>query len=345
MAEKLGVAIVGYGFMGATHMIAWSMVPEARITAVVGRNVAKAVESAYKYGARAYGSLKEALSAEAVDVVDVCTPTYTHKDLAVEAFEAGKHVLCEKPMALTLKDADEMIWSAGKADVKFMVAHVLRFFADYAKARGLVKQGLVGEPVIARAQRTSAAPPWGVESWFLEQAKSGGVTVDLAIHDVDFLRWCLGDEVRRVYAVACTRGATPGAMLEDHVLMVLRFRKGCIAHVEASWAMPGLHPFTTSLEVAGTKGMLNLDNQSTPPITITTDKKVERLNPETRPWVQGMPFPIDPYYAEIRHFATCVLEDREPMMDGEESRKTLEVVLAAADSGRSGKPVELSVEV
>ncbi|MEM3693146.1 MAG: Gfo/Idh/MocA family oxidoreductase [Candidatus Bathyarchaeia archaeon] len=341
MEKGIGVAVVGYGFMGSTHMVAWKMVEGSRILAVIGRNVEMARRSAERYGARAYGSLKDALKNEAIEIVDICTPTHTHRELAVEALEAGKHVLVEKPMAISLKDADEMIRAARKAGLKLMVAHVLRFFADYAKAKALLDEGLVGEPVIARAQRESPSPAWGAESWFIDQAKSGGVTVDLAIHDVDFLRWCLEDEVRRVYARACRREFADGRRLEDHVLMILRFRRGCIAHVEASWAMPKLYPFTTSLEIAGTKGILNLDNQSTTPITIITDKGIDRISPESLPWIPGMPFPIDPYVAEIRHFFQCVLEDRKPLTDGEESKRSLEVVLAAAESVAFGKPIDL----
>jgi UDP-N-acetylglucosamine 3-dehydrogenase len=341
LKKELGVAVVGYGFMGSTHMIAWSMIEGTRILAVVGRNVEAARRSAERYGARGYGSLRDALKNEPLEVVDICTPTYTHRELAVEALEAGKHVLVEKPMAISLKDADEMIRASRKAGVKLMVAHVLRFFADYAKAKALLDEGLLGELVMARAQRASPSPAWGAESWFIDQAKSGGVTVDLAIHDVDFLRWCLGDEVRRVYARTCLRELSDGRRLEDHALMILRFRKGCIAHVEASWAMPKPYPFTTSLEIAGTKGILNLDNQSTIPITVITDKGIDRISPETLPWIPGMPFPIDPYVAEIRHFYECILEDRKPLTDGEESRRSLEVVLAAAESAASGKPIDL----
>jgi len=340
---QMGVVVVGYGFMGTTHLTAWSMVPEAKIRAVIGRDRVKAEKVARGFQAVAYGSLREALEEQAVDVVDVCTPTFTHPGYALEALSAGRHVLVEKPMALSLTEADEMIQAAEARGVKLMVAHVLRFFADYVKARELVQAGAVGRPIMLKAKRAGSMPPWGAESWFMDQSKSGGVTVDLAIHDVDFLRWCLQDEVRQVFALSHS-SAVRGTSAENHVLIALRFREGAVAHVEASWAMPAALPFTTSLEIAGSKGTLSVDNQSTVPLTILSRDSLERFTPETLPWVQGMPFPIDPFYGEIRHFADCVLHDRSPLTDGRESKRSLEVVLAAVKSASSGEPVALRTE-
>jgi len=343
LGRQIGVAVVGYGFMGTTHLTAWSMVEDAKVLAVVGRDRIKAEKVASRFDAVSYSTLGQALKELAVDAVDICTPTFTHRDYALEALNAGKHVLVEKPMALSLREADEMIQVADAGGLKLMVAHVLRFFSEYAKVRELVQGGAIGRPVMVRAKRAGSMPPWGVQSWFMDQSKSGGVAVDLAAHDVDFLRWCLQDEVEDVFALS-HRLVTRETFVDDHVLMVLRFRKGAIAHVEASWAMPTALPFTTSLEVAGSSGSLSVDNESTPPLTIVNRRGVERFSPETRPWVEGMPFSIDPFYGEVQHFADCVINDRKPITDGRESRRSLEVILAAAESAATGEPITLQAE-
>ncbi|MEM2905995.1 MAG: Gfo/Idh/MocA family oxidoreductase [Candidatus Bathyarchaeia archaeon] len=340
MSRQIGVAVVGYGFMGTTHLTAWSMIPEAKVLAVVGRDRAKAEKVARGFNAAAYSSLTRALEEQPVDVVDVCTPTFTHRDYALEAIKAEKHVLVEKPMALSLREADEMIQAAEAKSVKLMVAHVLRFFAEYVKARELVQRGVVGRPVMVKAKRVGSMPPWGAENWFIDPSKSGGVAVDLAIHDIDFLRWCLQDEVERVFALTHRR-VSREPLVDDHALILLRFRGGVVAHVEASWAMPQALPFTTSLEVRGPSGVLSIDNESTVPLTIVNRNGTQRFSPETRPWVQGMPFPIDPFYAETRHFTDCVLNDQRPTTDGHESRRSLEVVLAAARSAATGETVHI----
>jgi predicted dehydrogenase len=336
MNKRYKLCIVGYGFMGSTHASAWRLTGRAEIKAFIGRNLGRAGEVASKYGAKAYPTLSEALKNEDVDIVDICTPTYTHRDFAVEAAEAGKHILCEKPIALTLEDADEMMRASERANVKFMVAHCLRFFSEYAKTKELIRDGAIGEPVISRAHRAGPLPTWA--SWFSDQSKSGGVTVDLAIHDIDFLRWCYEDEVERVYA-SVGKLVRRDLDMDDHALILMRFRGGGIAHVEASWAVPQQYPFTMTAEIAGTKGIISLDNHSTIPVKVIKDDSTQAYAPDTLPWVPGMPFPIDPYYREVLHFLECIEAEKKPLTDGLEARKALAIALAARESSRKGEPV------
>jgi predicted dehydrogenase len=341
MSRTLGVVVVGYGFMGSTHLAAWRLVPEATIRAVVGRNREKAAQVAEPYGAAVYGSLDEALAQEGVDVVDICTPTHLHEEQAVRAAEAGKHVLVEKPMALTLKQADRMIAAAREAGVKLMVAQVLRFFPEYMKAAEVVFNGAVGEPVTARCLRAAPLPGWG--SWFTREEESGGVMLDMAIHDVDFLRWVFRDEVDRVYAQALRVQA--GVETDDHAYLLLHFKGGGIAHVEVSWAVPGNYPFTMALDLIGTQGRVAFNNHEPIPVTVLAKGETAHYAPESLPWRPMVhPFPIDPYYREIRHFADSILQDREPAASGEEARRSLEVCLAAKLSAREGRPVDLPLQ-
>ena len=341
--KKMGVAVVGCGFMGGVHLNAWSMIPEAKIVAIVDvrKNMARPI--ARKFKTKAYSNLEQVTDEAEVDIVDICTPTYTHKQHVMTAVKARKQVLVEKPLALSLKDADQMIGAARKAGVKFMVAHCIRFFAEYARIKELVSQGAIGEPIISRGHRAGPLPMWGTRSWFLNSKMSGGVGIDLAIHDIDFTRWCFDDRVKQVYA-RVGRLVHKKGVCDDHALIIMRFEHDGIAHIEASWAVPPQYPFTTYFEIAGRKGFISVDNLSVTPVTVMSNGKVEKLSPETSSPVPGMPFPIDPYYREIRHFADCVLNGTEPMTNGEEAKKSLEVALAAIRSSKTGDVVRLPLE-
>jgi len=341
--EKMGVAVVGCGFMGNVHLNAWSMIPEAKVVALVDirPNMAKGVGRKFK--AKVFRDLDRAMKEADVDVVDITTPTFTHRDHVIKAVQAGKQVMVEKPFALTLKDVDQMISAVHKAGVKLMVAHCIRFFGEYAKIKELVSQGSIGEPVISRGLRAGPLPTWGTRSWFLDQEKSGGVGIDLAIHDIDFTRWCFDDKVKTVYAKV-GRLAHKKGVCDDHALFILRFEHGGIAHIEASWAVPRQYPFTTYFEIAGRKGFLSVDNSSVAPITVMSNGKVERISPETMPTVPGMPFPIDPYYREVRHFVDCLENGKEPLTNGEEAKKSLEIALAGIRSSKTGSVVKLPLE-
>jgi len=330
--------------MGTTHLTGWSMVPEAKIVAVSDLLATKKTKKLRNYKAKIYKDYHAALDRKEVNVVDICTHTYTHKTVAVEAAKAGKNVLLEKPIALSLKDADAIIDATKRAGVKFMVAQVIRFFPEYMKVKELVDKGVLGEPVIARAHRAGPIPRWGIKSWFKDQKLSGGVSVDLAIHDIDFTRYVFADEVKRVYAKV-GRFVRKDAAMDDHALILLRFRNGGIAHIEASWAVPQEYPFTYAFELAGTKGFVQFNNNETVPVTVMAKGKVERFSPVMEKWVPGMPFPIDPYYLEIRHFADCLLQDKEPLTTGKEARAALEISMAAQRSSKTGKPVNLPLEV
>jgi len=337
VSAKLKVAILGTGFMGRTHAQCWARVPEAKIAAFLEtpERAKEAAPLALRYGAKIVTNYEDILKDKEINIIDICLPTFLHKDFAIKAMEAGKHVLCEKPIALTLKDAKEMIDTARKTGVKFMVAMVVRFFPEYKATKELVDQGALGEPRIARAYRIGTFPVWGVKGWFGEQKLSGGVIVDLAIHDLDYLRWLFNDEVDRVYALSPERKVVKDITAQDHAIILLKFKKGTIAYCMASWAYPPSKKFTTYFEVVGTEGILIVDNLSTAPLKVWTKEGETFLQP----------VPKDGYQLEIEHFAECVLKDKEPLVKPEDAYKALEIALAAVKSTYTGKPVSLPLPV
>jgi myo-inositol 2-dehydrogenase/D-chiro-inositol 1-dehydrogenase len=319
------------------------MVPEAKLKAISDVRGKALTKDAKKFKAKVYKDYHEVLMMKDVDVIDICTPTDTHPRVAVDAAKAGKNILLEKPIALSLKEADRIIKATEKAGVTFMVAHCMRFFSEYVKCKELVDNGVLGEPVIARALRAGPLPVWGVKSWFKDQKRSGGCAVDLAIHDIDFIRWCYNEDVVRVYAKV-GRFVRKDATMDDHALMILRFTGGGVAHIEASWAVPQQYPFTYFFELSGTKGFVTFNNHEPVPLTVMSKGKTVEYSPDTKKWVEGMPFPIDPYYREIRHFADCVLKGETPLTGGIEARKALEIGLAARLSSKRGEPIKLPLE-
>ena len=340
----IGVAVIGFGFMGYLHATAWSMVPEARLMAISDASKS-ALKEAEKFKVPLYSNYWDVLERKDVDVVDICTPTNTHPQIAVDSAKAGKNILLEKPIALTLEDADRIIEATKKAGVTFMVAHCVRFFSEYMKTKELLDKGVLGEPVIARALRAAPLPEWGVESWFKEQQRSGGVALDVAIHDIDFIRWCFNEEVARVYGKV-GRFVRQDASADDHALIILRFQGGGIAHIEASWAVPQQYPFTYAFELSGTKGFVSFNNHETVPLTVMSRGKTVQYPIETKEWIEDIPYqlPIDPYYREVKHFSECIIEGKAPLTGGEEARKALEIALAAKLSTSKGEPVRLPLK-
>jgi len=315
--------------MGRMHAQAWADTKRVEIVGVYDANPDYAEALASRYSAPAL-DLPQLL--KRADIVDVCTPTHTHHQYVIEAARAGKHIFCEKPLARTLEQGEEMIKEVEKAGVKFMVGQVLRWFPEYRKAKRMIEEGAIGNPISARTTRGGAFPR-GIGDWYADFEKSGGVILDLIIHDFDFLRWCFG-EVERVFAHSLTF-----RKLEhfDYTLVILRFRSGVVGHIEGIFAYPPGSPFRTSYEIAGEKGMLLFDNQSTVPLRALTKPKEGAVGVA----VPESPLAENPYFLEIEHFLTCVEEDREPEVKAEDGFQAIRIALSAIESVKLGKPVYL----
>ena len=190
------VGIAGVGFMGTTHAAGWAAT-EAELAGFCAETTQEAEQLAQTYRVRVYPDYASLLGA--VDVIDICTPTHLHYEMVLQAAAAGKHVICEKPLARTATQAQEMIRACRTAGVKLFVAHVVRFFPEYALAKAQVDQGKVGRPGVVRLTRASYRPKKPIGNWFLDFEKSGGMMLDLMIHDFDYARWISG-EVESVYA-------------------------------------------------------------------------------------------------------------------------------------------------
>jgi len=326
----LNVALVGAGSMGKRHAACYRQLDGVKLAAAVDIDN-DAAASAARDEARTFRTLDQALAECDVDIVDVCTPTPFHGEHAVMALEAGKHLLLEKPMARTLDECDSIIAATDKAGTTAMVAHVLRFFPEFAQAKRAVDQGSVGRPAVVRTSRGGLFPR-GLDSWYADISQSGGAVLDLIIHDFDWLRWMLGPAVR-VYA----RGlAYAGRAGQDYALVTIRFAGGAIAHVEGTWMRPS--GFETKFEIAGSDGLLDYRSRDAASLRIS-----RVAGPEDRAAVEVPESPLaeDPYLAQIRHFVDCVQTGQTPMVSLADARAAVEIGLAALKSIETGEPVML----
>lgn len=335
MSETAGpvrLAILGAGTIGATHALAASEAPEATVTAVWSRTPAHARDLAARVGATPCDTLDEALSRDGVDAVVVCTPTFLHREHAVAAAKAGKHVICEKPLARELTDAEAIIEAAQRAGVRLLVAHVVRFFPEFTVLRRAVLDGAVGRPAIVRMARMSGHPR-GRDDWHTSFRQSGGVLLDMGIHDLDWLLWTFGP-AERVYARALDPISRPAYV--DYALTTVRLRSGAMAHVESSWAETG--GFRTFGEVSGDGGLVTYDSAANPALSIDLRQPVAapRVSIPTSYTAES------PYVTQIRHFARCIRGEVDPIIAPEEAYEALRTALAALDAARSGQPARLS---
>lgn len=326
------VVVVGAGTMGRTHAEAYAAMLNAELVAVCDARVESARELASLLGAQSCADLTEALERFEVDVVDICTPTPTHLDYIKTAAAAGKHVCCEKPLARTVGHAQEAVRLCREAGVTLFVAHVLRWFPEFRKLHDLVVKGAVGQPVTARTSRGSPYPR-GTGDWFADMKQSGGVTLDMVIHDFDWLRWLFG-KVKRVYARGLYESGIP---LTDYALITLRFESGVIAQVEASWARPT--GFLATAEVAGTEGLLSYSSAESVPLVI------ERRAAEgggVGVTVPESPTSVSPYYLELEHFIDCLETGRDTDVRPEDGLEAVRIGEAALRSISTGQPVALA---
>jgi UDP-N-acetylglucosamine 3-dehydrogenase len=315
------VALVGTGFMARTHLDRYDAM-DVEVVGVASRSDPSPFVDERGLDASTYSDPEWMCDDLDPDFVDVCTPTDTHRSLVETAAEAGCDIFVEKPIAGSLRDAEAIAETVDRAGVTCMVGHVLRFFPEYARAREIVDDGGIGTLGVARARRLSPFPDWGSDDWYADRERSGGVFLDLAIHDLDFLRWLFGD-VAHVFA---RRRLHEG---QEHGFVTLRFKSGAVGYVEASWAQPDGRALTSELELAGDDGLIALDSADVAPVLAFNDDGVTTTNSLAR----------DGYRRQLDHFVDCLSAGTDPAVTAEDAVSALRLSLAAEASAKRGCPV------
>jgi UDP-N-acetylglucosamine 3-dehydrogenase len=325
------VVILGAGTMGSVHAEAYSKMKNVEVVGIVDIRKDVGETIAARIGTVVFSCFEEMLEKANPDVIDICLPTYLHRDYVEKAAVAKKHIICEKPIARTLEQAREMMEITKREGVKLFIAQVVRFFPEFTKARELVLNGSVGEVGTVRTMRGGIFPQaW--EDWYASFEKCGTLIVDMIIHDFDYMLWCFGD-VERVYAKS-QWGRELNRM--DHALVSLRFKNGVIAHTEGTWAYPD--GFLVELEIAGREGVISYKSED----TVAIKSSIRSSNGTgSGVAVPESPLKKNPYQLELEHFIDCIIHNKQPIVTPEDAYKALEVSLSALESIKTGMPVIL----
>ncbi len=329
------VAIVGSGGMGSAHAGCYAAIDNATVVGAMDIRLEAAQSLAARHNAKAYTDFNRMLDELRPDIVDICVPTPWHAEYVCLAAEAElKGIVCEKPMARTIADCDRMISACEQTNTPLFIAHVLRFFPEFIRAKELVDAGAVGQPVTVRTRRGGPFPhAWS--DWYANYEWSGSLVLDMIIHDFDWLRWTFG-EVERVMAKS-VYGKNISEL--DYALVTLRFKSGVMAHVEGTWADPS--GFKVSFEIAGDKGILdyNFNQPTSPPFQIA--QKVTKAQ-GVGVAVPESPLAISPYQAELSHFLSCLEQGVTPSVTPADAKAAVVISLAALSSMEAERPVRIS---
>lgn len=327
---KLRIGLAGCGIISGAHLDGYAALSDqAEVVAVADRDVERARQAAAKAGAaRVYAGFEELIADPELDAVDLCLPHHLHRPATLAALAAGKHVLCQKPIATTLEDADAMIAAAAQNDRVFMVAETMRFHPAVERARELIAAGLIGEPILA--QSVSAiyqGGPYLETPWrFVPDEMGGGALIDGGIHFTDALLNLLGRPAR----VSClTRRVRPIFPTEDTAIVQAQFESGVLLNLTVMWS--ARHTPSMLFRISGTEGTLTVEWGR---ITVESDKLPD--GKAEYPSLRAQSFAL-----MVAHFVECARTGRQPRMGGAEARADLEFVLAAYESARTGRVVEI----
>lgn len=339
--KKLGVMIVGTGWVSGEHIRAFEMSGKAEVRAIVSRKYEKGRAKAdeYELGERCkiYTDYDEALKDPNVDIVVICTPNDMHCEQTVKAAEAGKHILIEKPVALNWADTKKMAAAVEKAGVKTLVGYVLHYNPLFMAAKKMQKD-FIGDLFYVETDyfhRVESNIP--CYEWTCKKSVGGSSLLAGGCHAVDAARWFINDEVESVYAQ--TSKLRTDLEFDGTICLIVKFKNGAVAKIGSSYDF--ISPYVFNVHLCGSKGTLWNDKLWSP-----------GMIPEQRDYMQ---LPVltpnsgdvkhHPFPEEVAHFLDCIINDKETECPLSDAVKTQEVVFAADLSAATGKPVKLPLEL
>lgn len=328
MRGELTVGLLGAGMIAAVHAYAYRESPGVRLLAVADPVPGKAKRLADQYGAKVVPDLDELLEL-GVDVVDVCTPPTTHAAATIAALEAGRHVLCEKPITRTLDEARRVLAAARTAPGLLSIGQVARYGPDHRLAYDLAVSGEIGEVRFIGHSTTTSLPGWSEAGWLADPTASGGPLLDQGVHSFDYAGFLTGSPAVRVHCMAADGAAGPAT----YALATVRYENGAIAHIECSWAHPRSHGFRLGVEVVGTAGRISWKHDQ------FMGGVLRPREGETEWWdVLG----DREFTREMRAFFDAVRDGGPPPVPASEAVESLRVALAALESAHTGRTIDLT---
>jgi len=339
MALRIGIA--GLGFMGKMHFDTWSKMNGVKVAAmcdidekkrsgdwsgIVG-NIGGAGRKVNLSGIKIYQDTRDLFADPDLDVIDITLPTYLHVEHALMALQSGKHVICEKPIAINSKEAGKLVAAAGKASRMLFIAQCIRFWPHYAVTRDIIRGRKYGRVISACFRRFSHNPTWSWQDWQNDPKKSGLAALDLHIHDADFVLNCFGKPrtVTSSYA-----GFKKGRM--DHIHSSYGYSAGQMITAEGGWEFAPQYPFGMSFVVVMERATLSL----TPDLSLKLFPKKGGMKAVSVPAGDG-------YSLELAHFVDCIKRNkRSTLVTPASAADSVRLVEAEVQSARSGKPVRVS---
>jgi len=317
----LRVGVVGVGVMGYNHVRVYSELAkeeEIKIIGIVDTNEKRVKEVAKSFNVPYFTNYKDLLN-ENPDAVSIVVPTFLHKDIALDFIENKVNVLIEKPIADTIENAKEIIKSANKNNVILTVGHIERFNPSVQRLKEIINDGELGEIVTMNAKRVGP---------MVGRISDVGVIIDLAVHDIDIMRYLTNSKVKEVYARA--RNVKHPANVEDFALILMNFENEVSGIIETNRLTP--HK-TRTLNVVGTEGIAYLDyiNQT---LTLYNDNWIKKAKIDKK----------EPLKEELRHFIRCIKENKKPLVSGEDGLHALEVSVSALESAKKNKVIKVNSE-
>ena len=346
--QEIGVAIFGAGFWAnEMHLPVLSRLPGVSVKGIASGSDDHARRSAERFGIQRWTTdYRTLLDDPSVDIVDILAPNYLHAPMAIAAAQAGKHVMCIKPLALNMQEARQIEAAVQAAGTRFFYAENVPFIPALRRTREIIEEGALGEVFRVKACEGIGAPP---NSWLFDPKKSGGgAIIDMAVHSLAFCRWMAGGEVESVFAQAGTfvhQGKTEN---EDTATLILRFRNGVIGQCEDSWSLSGA--MDSRFEVFGTQGRILIDNLHRQPIQVVSETGYSYWGgpkESGKGWTFPLPLPgdvNDGQYAMLEHFIDCLRSgrpSRSELADGIAIQATVEAAYRSLKS-QSAEPVILT---
>ena len=338
-SHKLGVCVIGAGRAGLIHAVNFAKgIKNARLTAIVDPNRETAEQACRELELDLYyQDYRQALENDGVDAVVVVTPTAYHKDIVVAAADAGKHILCEKPMAMTVAECDEMIAAAEKNSVGLQIGFMRRFDQSFVYAKDQVKQGVIGDVVLVKSLTRGPSIP---QRWQYDIAKSNGPLAEVNSHDIDTLRWFTESEFEQVYAIAgnfrCPEARDEFPDFYDNVVMTATFSNGMQGSIDG--AVSVRYGYDARLEVVGTEGVLfvgRLDHSGVVVCNLSSGLKA----PAVESWRNLF---TEAYRYEDQGFVDAVMNGTPPAVSGYDGKMAVKVVNAGNQSITEKKPIWLN---
>jgi 1,5-anhydro-D-fructose reductase (1,5-anhydro-D-mannitol-forming) len=335
--QKLRWGLIGASDIAETRMIpAINAQPDSGVHSVVSGNADHAKSYAKKNSIpQVHESLETFLADPDLDIVYISSTNEKHRAQALASIQAGKSVLCEKPLALNLSDAQEMVRAAAQAGLVFGTNHHLRCAPTHRTLRRLVQEGTIGQPLAARVFHAVYLPP-RLQGWRLDKPAAGaGVTLDITVHDADTLHFALGVRAEEVVAQSTSQGLGQGGV-EDTIMGVIRFEGNILAQFHDSFT---IRHTSTGFEIHGTEGsLLATDVMTQEPvgrIILRRGTEETEIDPGARE---------DLYSFAVRHFNAAVRGEGKPAATGEDGIRSLAVALAAVESIKTGKRTRVQYE-